>query len=119
MIDWDAGTFRILYTGQGQPWQIGRIESRPASTGANDKVRIFRYDRNKDSTTRFSRAPIRTRSGVDTVLVKSFGPVVTQYTAGRAQDFIDITEDELARIEEAVKDWDAYEDSADEHDAEG
>ncbi len=116
--DWDAGTFRILYTGQGHPWHIGRIESRPASTGANDKVRIFWYDRNKNSTTRFSHAPIQTRSGIDAVLVKSFGPVVTQFTAGRSQDFIDITEDELARINEAVKDWDAYEDSADEHDAE-
>ena len=32
----------------------------------------------------------------------SCGPTVMQYTNGRAQDYIDITQDELDRITEAV-----------------
>ena len=32
-----------------------------------------------------------------------------EYTNGKAQDYIDITNDELARISEAVQDWDEYE----------
>ena len=40
----------------------------------------------------------------------SFGPTVMEYTNGKAQDYIDITNAELARISEAVQDWDEYED---------
>ena len=70
------------------------------------------YDRNEGSTTRFSSAPLKKIYGLDRVLVKSFGPAVTQYTNSRAQDHIEITPTELARITEAVKDWDQYEDSS-------
>ncbi len=70
------------------------------------------YDHNQSSTTRFTRAPIKASPGADRVLVKSFGPAVIQYTNSRAQDHIVITPAELARITEAVKDWDQYEDSS-------
>ena len=110
--EWAAGTFRVLYTGAKYPWQLGRIERRPSKLGANDTVSVMWYDRNEGSTTRFSRAPLKKNHGLDKVLVKSFGPAVTQYTNSRGQDHIEITRTELARITEAVKDWDQYEDSS-------
>ena len=55
-------------------------------------------------STRFTRVPIKTKTGCDKVYVMSCGPTVMQYTNGRAQDYIDITQDELDRITEAVKD---------------
>ena len=102
-----------MYTGQGKPWQLARIERRPATVDPNDRVSIMWYDRNIDSTTRFTRTPIRGRGGhgTDLVYVKSFGPTVMEYMNGKAQDYIDITNDELARISEAVQDWDEYEES--------
>ena len=110
--EWAAGTFRVMYTGQGKPWQLARIERRPAKVDANDRVSIMWYDRNIDSTTRFTRTPIKGRGGhgTDLVYVMSFGPTVMEYTNGKAQDYIDITNAELARISEAVQDWDEYED---------
>jgi hypothetical protein len=117
--EWAVGTFRVIYTGQRQPWQLGRIERRPTAVDANDRVSIMWYDRNQDSTTRFTRVPIRSRSGADNVYIMSCGPTVMEYTNGRSQDYIDITQDELARISEAVKDWDNYvEDSGTSDDSE-
>ena len=72
---------------------------------------IMWYDRREGTTTCFTRTPISTRNGEDKILVKSFGPAVTEYTNGRAQDFINITAAELGRINAAVRDWEAYEDS--------
>ena len=109
--EWAVGTFRVIYTGQHMPWQLGRIEKRPTTVDADDRVDIMWYDRNQDSTTRFTRVPIKTKTGCDKVYVMSCGPTVMQYTNGRAQDYIDITQDELDRITEAVKDWDDYQES--------
>ena len=111
--EWAVGTFRVMYTGQGTPWQLARIERRPATVDPKDRVSIMWYDRNIDSTTRFTRTPIKAKGGhgTDLVYVMSFGPTVMAYMNGRAQDYIDITNDELARITEAVQDWDEYEES--------
>ena len=109
--EWAVGIFRVIYTGSRTPWQLGRIERRPATVGPKDRVNSMWYDRNEGTTTCFTRTPISTRNGEDKILVRSFGPAVTEYTNGRAQDFINITAAELDRINAAVTDWDRYEDS--------
>ena len=48
--EWAVGTFRVIYTGQHKPWQLGRIEKRPTTVDADDRVDIMWYDRNQDST---------------------------------------------------------------------
>ena len=74
--EWAVGTFRVIYMGQHIPWQIARIQRRPKAVDPEDPVPIMWYDRNQDSTTRFTRVPLRRRGGTDSVLVMSCGPTV-------------------------------------------